>query len=381
MNADHAAFQFASSSWTLRLDREDLQAEVNRIFVAAQEGGATLAECSATLGCIDFSDDQSWHSHWWRIGDISEQRGNAAFRDGHAQTAWSNWLRALNYYQAAAFPFEATDQRHEAAIARMRQCAMNYVRHARLPGEVVSIGWSGRYPLEGYFLPASADAARGPVVVCFGEPEQRKEQCLYKLVPHALSRGLSLLIVDLHGAGPTSRFGEAVARGNLETAIGAVADYVFGRPDVDADRVAIVADDWSSSFVARGAVLDGRFAAAVCDCGLWEMHEMEFMRGRLGPPQNGEFFDPIISRTARNLKCPVLVTAGERGWLQTERIRELSAGLVARGRDITLRIFTAEETGAEQAHADNPTLSNEHIFDWLSDRLGTSTRSIFRPPG
>jgi hypothetical protein len=37
-----------------------------------------------------------------------------------------------------------------------------------------------------------------------------------------------------------------------------------------------------------------------------------------------------------------------------------------------LKVFTAEETGAAQAHADNPSLANEYIFDWLESRLAAT---------
>jgi hypothetical protein len=76
------------------------------------------------------------------------------------------------------------------------------------------------------------------------------------------------------------------------------------------------------------------------------------------------------SFVARNIKCPVLVSAGERGWLKPERVQELFDLLKAEGRDVTLRMFTSAETAAAQAHADNPTLANEYIFDWVATRLG-----------
>ena len=39
-----------------------------------------------------------------------------------------------------------------------------------------------------------------------------------------------------------------------------------------------------------------------------------------------------------------------------------------------LKVFTAAETGAAQGHADNPSLANEYIFDWLESRLGAAGR-------
>ncbi len=51
-------------------------------------------------------------------------------------------------------------------------------------------------------------------------------------------------------------------------------------------------------------------------------------------------------------------------------MRELHDGLRRDGRDIALKIFTSDETAAAQGHADNPTLANEFIFDWIASRLG-----------
>ena len=55
-------------------------------------------------------------------------------------------------------------------------------------------------------------------------------------------------------------------------------------------------------------------------------------------------------------------------------MKELYDGLKADGRDVTLKIFTSEETAAAQGHADNTTLANEFIFDWIASRLGIEAR-------
>jgi hypothetical protein len=62
----------------------------------------------------------------------------------------------------------------------------------------------------------------------------------------------------------------------------------------------------------------------------------------------------------------VLISAGDRGWLKASRVRELYRGLSADRRDITLKIFSSEETAAMHGHVDNPTLANEFIFDWIA---------------
>ncbi len=346
-------------------DREDLSVELVRLLAAAQDGGSAVAECLMAASRIDFDDDDSWYLEWKRIADVNAARGDAALCEGNVLTARSNWLRAIGYYQTAAFLLDSADGERHAAITSMRRCAVSFLAHRDPPGEVVSIPWPSAYPLEAYFLPPRSGSGRVPVVICIGEPGQRKEEYLYKMARHADERRMALLAVDLHGAQAGDAFDDIVGRSDLETAIGHVMDYVVQRDDIDERRVAILADGGGSSFVARGIAFDDRFAAAVCDGGIWDLHERSFLHDRFG--DTGTALP--LSRVARNIRCPVLIPAGERGWLKAERVRELYEGLHAGRRDVTLKIFKAEETAAMPGHADNPTLANEYIFDWIAARL------------
>jgi dienelactone hydrolase len=369
LNIHDMGFELDLQGWAGWPEREDLSIEFTRLLGAAQEGGSTVAECCVTASRIDLSDDHSWYREWKRIADASCERGNAARDQGRVLTARSNWLRAISYYQSAAFPFDRDDKEHLRAIDSMRQCARDYLQYRNPRGEVVVIPWLSGYPLEAYFLPAGPAEVPRPALICVGEPGQHKEEYLYKVARYAGERGMSLLAVDLLGSGPEARFEQIVGRSDLEMTIGHIMDYLVERDDVDRGRIAILADGWGSSFVARGIAFDDRFAAAVCDGGIWDLHERAFVAGRT--PFEAEFLRRGISRAARNIKCPVLITTGERGWLRADRVRELYDHLKADGRDVTLKIFSNGETAAMQGHADNPTLANEYIFDWLALRLGT----------
>lgn len=370
MSIQYVGSRFDFLSWASWPEREDLSIELLRLLGAAQAGGATIAECRLAAGRIDPMLDHSWYREWKRIADANYERGNAALRESHVLTAKSNWLRAINYYQSAAFPFDRDDGHYRVAIGSMRQCARDYLDHCNPRGEVLSIPWPGGYPLEAYFLPTADSARPSPAIICMGEPGQRKEEYLHKIARYARERGVSLLAVDLLGAGTDSQFDQIVGRSDLETTIGHIMDYLVEREDVDSSRIAILADGWGSSFVARGIAFDDRFAVAVCDAGIWDMHERAFLAGRA--PFLAEFprADLGLSRVARNIKCPVLITTGECGWLKAERVRELYGEFTAGGCDVTLKIFPVSETAAMQGHLDNPTLANEYIFDWIASRLG-----------
>jgi dienelactone hydrolase len=354
--------------WINWPDSEDLSIEFMRLLGAAQEGGSTVSECFLTASRIDPKDDDCWHREWKKTADASNERGNTAFSRGQMLTAQSNWLRAINYYQTAAFRLELADKRQQAVLKSMRACARRCLDHLPTGGEVVEIPWLDGYPLEGYFLPAPVALARAPVVICMGEPGHRKEEFLYKTARYARDRGMSLLAVDLLGSGTGVKFEEIVGRPDLEEAVVHLMDYLTTRRDVDERRIAILGDGAGSSFVARGVALDQRFAAAVCDGGIWDLHERAFLMERISPfgAESGERIGDSI---ARKFKCPVLVTVGEDGWLEAGRVQELFEKLKRNHRDITLKIFSREETAASQGHFDNPTLANEFIFDWIADRL------------
>jgi dienelactone hydrolase len=251
----------------------------------------------------------------------------------------------------------------------MRTCARRYLKHRTPPGEVVEIPWLSGYPLEGYFLPAPAASAQTPAIICIGEPGHRKEEFLYKTARYARDRGMSLLAADLLGTDNGAHFGNVVGRSDLDMAVGYIMDYLISRDDVDERRIAILGDGSGSSFVARGVAKDQRFAAAVCDGGIWDLQERAFLAKRIAPHDACIADSLACSSIARNLKCPTLITMGEHGWLEAEHVNVLFEQLRTNQRDITLKIFTGAETAASQGHSDNPTLANEFIFDWIADRL------------
>jgi dienelactone hydrolase len=302
---------------------------------------------------------------------VSEARAEASSLHGNLITARRNWLRAANYCRAAASAFDVSADLLKLAVEGMRRCASNFVECRSPVGEIVTIPWLEDFSLQGYFLP-SAVHERAPVVVCIGEPGSHKEECLSKYANHAHERGMSLLAIDLLGTDLTLQPERLAGGRKLEAAIGHIMDFLVARPGVDENRIAIVADGCSSSFVARAVASDPRFAAAVCDGGVWDLQERAFLSSQVAGIEHLRWLEEP-NLTLQRIMCPLLVTAGERGWLQADMLTEFGSQLNKHHSDATFKLFTSAETAAMQGHLDNPTLANEAIFDWLEDRLGLRT--------
>ena len=362
-------FDFDPEGWIHWPAREDLSHEFMRLLAAAQEGGSTVSECWFTISRIDFADDCSWHREWTGTAEANQARAVAALAEGNIVTARSNWLRAMNYYQAAACTLDLSEEQQRASISAMRKCAADYLRYRELRGEIVAIPWLNNVTLQGYYLPARTTEKPGPAVICIGEPGHRKEEYLSKLARHAFERGISLFAVDVLGTETGAPHEAILDCRKLDSAIGHFMDYLSDRDDIDAERIAILGDGWASSFVARGITFDPRFAAAVCDGGLWDLHERSFLERRRARSGADGLQGMEASRIMRNIGCPILITVGERGWLKTERVAKLVDQLGTDRQDVTLKIFKSGETASAQGHMDNPTLANEFIFDWIAGRL------------
>ena len=347
---------------------EDYSFQFMQLLGAAQDGGSTVSECFLAASGIIPGDDESWYREWKKLADASMERGNHALRKGHGRTASSNWLRALNYSRAAQVFLGSEDPRHAQVVADMQACSRLYLRTAGA-GEAVEIAWADGDTLQGYFLPAP-QSGPSAVAICFGGLGQFKEEFLHSLPRYAHGRGLSLLLIDLPGQRSAASQDPRLGRYDIETAISGWVDYLTARDDVDPQRIAIFGDGLGAALATRGASLDDRFAAAVCDAGIWDLHERAFLAGSAAGGKRP--FDQLCSNSiARNIRCPILVTIGEHDWLDAGHVTGCCQALRAAGLAIDLKIFAAAETAAAPAHMDNPTIGYEFIFDWIADRLGS----------
>ena len=79
------------------------------------------------------------------------------------------------------------------------------------------------------------------------------------------------------------------------------------------------------------------------------------------------------------IQCPYLILHGGHDVLGVGQATQVYEYATSHGVDVTLRLVSEEETGAEHCQHDNPTLGQELLSDWLADRFDIDQRQLRHP--
>lgn len=383
-------------------DNSEYSFQFMRALGAAQEGASMISECFLAGSRIVAGDDESWNREWKRLAETSLKRAEDAIAAGHRQTAGMNWLRAANYFRSAEFFLDHDDPRRLELLDSIEGCSQKYMKHLIPGSEVVKVPYENGAHLDAYFLRAPDPLERQPTVICFGGLDEFKDELLHEIPKHALTRGISVLLVDLPGQGATLRRQKLTTRFDTEVPVTACVDYLVGRDDVDPERLGLYGASIGGYYAPRAASFEHRFKAVVSDGAIWKLGggknaaqvpnpksiTMRHMHWVLGVPGAGtEEGLPALREKIKNfnlegvqdkIRCPYLITEGECDFVGFDLAVESYEYSKRHGQDVTFKVFTAEETGAAHCQCDNPTLGQEYIFDWLAEKLGVDQMAL--PP-
>ena len=263
------------------------------------------------------------------------------------------------------------------------------IEHVEVPYEDTS--------LPAFFVGARPSVERepAPAVVFFNGFDGNKELNWFLGTEELRRRGIAVLSVDSPGVGEAIRFRGIPLRYDYEVAGSAALDYLRGRPDVDPDRIAIMALSLGGYYATRSASMDPRFRACVAWGAIWNYHRIwrerieaafdkqlpvpgDHLAWSTGTRSPMEALDAIagfdLDGVVQNMQCSYLLVHGEDD--QQVPVADAHALFEACGsQDKTLRVFGYEEGGAQHCHMDNLSIAVPYIFDWLGDRLDVHSGS------
>ncbi|WP_197029262.1 alpha/beta hydrolase family protein [Alicyclobacillus macrosporangiidus] len=355
--------------------------QFRRALGETQEGGGSVSECLQAAQRMVPGDRESWHKEWMRIAERNRAKAYREEAAGHFVTARACFLRACNYFRCAEFWLEPNDPRRLPTFTKCEECfeaASRYFDHKAVR---VDIPYEGTF-LPAYFIRSRFAPPKSPVLIALGGLDSFKEELYFMLGRGALERGISCLLVDGPGQGAALRRLHLTTRFDYEVPVGACVDYLETRDDVDFDRIALSGSSLGGYYAVRAAAFEKRIRACIAHGAQWNVARDWSTRGDDHPLalhirwvfgvrtmaeallKAQQFnLEPVVGK----LDIPLLIVHGARDMIGVEKARQLYRGALEAGVDVTLRMVSPEETGAEHCQHDNPTLAHEYVFDWLND--------------
>jgi hypothetical protein len=335
-------------------------------------------------------NDEAWFAEWACLGDEVRAVAEKAETEGNAYTAASFYLRACCYYQVGE---RFRTPKDDLALEVYRTALDCFRRYAKLTDrpriEPVEVPYEGK-SLPGYFVHAeNTDAKRAPCMVFFDGLDITKELQYVRGVADLVRRGISCLVMDGPGTGETIRFRGMPLRYDYEVAGTACLDYLQSRPDVAPDRIGVMAISLGGYYAPRCASMEPRFKACLAWGAIWDYHatwkrriEARFKTSLSVPGHHISWIfgvdtleealeklkDYRLDGVVQKMRCSFLITHGAED--EQVPLADAEALYKASGSsDRTLRVFTAEEGGAQHCQRDLPSIATAVMFDWLKEKL------------
>jgi 2,6-dihydroxypseudooxynicotine hydrolase len=218
--------------------------------------GVSLTDFEEVTASLASWDD--WCRAWSARAELHEALGRESLARKRFLTAGEHLQRAGVYYHFAKFLFvhDMPQMRaaHEKAIA-CRSLALPYLRP---PGERVEIRYQGR-SLAG-ILRKPDEVERPPVVIMAMGLDSAKEEVDSYEQPF-LARGMATLAFDGPGQGEAEY--DFAIRGDYETPIAAVIDFIETCDDLDAKRIGLWGISLGGYYAPRAAAFERRVRACM----------------------------------------------------------------------------------------------------------------------
>jgi fermentation-respiration switch protein FrsA (DUF1100 family) len=337
----------------------------------------------------------AWFESWMKLAERVERLADSDAQKNHALSAGRKYMRAGLYYLLAERMPSHKDPRRLIAYRRGIELYGRGLKLRREPVERVEVPY-GEQSLPAFFVKAPV-AGCAPCMVHFDGFDATKETIYGAVGEEYRRRGISLLIVDHPGVGEALRLRHLYSGPDTEKPAAAAVDYLETRPDVDRDRIGIVALSLGGYYAPRAAAFEKRFKCCVAWGAIFDFGAaFEARIGGTGEPSVPGFGDHAqwvfgtktleeakavtrqmtLEKVAANITCPFLIVHGENDRQIPLWHAEKLHAAATNSPDRELKIFHLADGGAEHCGADNGSLITDYITDWVAEKLGASPQGL-----
>jgi dipeptidyl aminopeptidase/acylaminoacyl peptidase len=312
-----------------------------------------------------------------RAAQRREELAREAEKGGHEVEAREHYYVAATFYTNAMWAiYEDNNPKRIAWGERKRACYDKFIQFAGRPIERVELPFEGKSLSTLLHLPPRMKPGEKVPCVLYipGMDGAKEDNPLYG--DPFLERGIALLAIDGPGQGETRARGVKCTASNYADAGKLACDYLVKRPEIDANRLAIMGSSMGSYWGPRVATAEPRFKACavsgVCvEPGQYTIFNTAsptfklnymYMSGYDDEAAFDEFARTLTLKEAvAKISCPYLVVAGEDDELcPIEFVYEFTEGIRS---PKVLVVYEGEKHSIRNPRA------RTLIVDWLTDRL------------
>lgn len=344
-------------------------------------------------------DPASWRKTFERHGDFLVARAI-----GMLESGGHDFLAAAFAYRAAIQYTDPTGKHYAPLVAAMEGAFAKAVEGQHIPITPVAIPFEGKI-LPGYWLKQPQEARA--TLLMIGGGDSYREDLYYFAGEPGWRRGYDVLMVDLPGQGKLPGDG-LTFRPDMAAPITTIIDWLEQEAPGRTEHLAIYGVSGGGYFTAQAVARDTRIKAWIASTPIIDMalvFQREFgavlktpgwllglgawiaglrdASKRLtyrkygwqwGVSGMAEAVRGSIEQAPRvdvsAIHCPSLLLVGKAEAQELQRqTHETHAQLSARGVDVTLRAFTAEEGADAHCQVNNFPLAHRVVFDWLDTQF------------
>lgn len=332
---------------------------------------------------------QAWWEEWCAMAARLERAADLAAAEKRDATAGNYYIRAGNYYFTGERMVPPGAQK-TGIYKKSLRCFHEGFRRRYPNIEFVDVPYEGS-ALPAYFMKSAAAKGPAPTVVLFDGLDNCKEMSVLFGGLELAHRGFHVLAIDGPGQGEALRLRHLPSRYDYEVPAKAAYDYVAGRGDVAAERVALMAYSAGGYYAPRAVAFEKRYRAVVAWGAHYDYHaawlvRWQAMQANAKGAATSHFQLPwvlgvetmdaamekmkkfTLAGVADKIECPILICHGGSDLLTPPSIAQQLYDHVG-SRDKTLKIFSAEEGGDHHVQVDNRQVGIDYIGDWLASRL------------
>lgn len=254
------------------LDDEQMDFEIQCVLGGCYYGSADAGEVLATAVRLKEGDCESWYQEWLATAERVQKYAKQSAAAGNRVSARRAYLRAASYYGASISMIDGTDDptRGVPTWKRHMKCFDEFCSLLDPPAEKVKIPYE-KTPMPGYLFKPDEPGGPWPTIIFNNGSDGPTCAMWGSGVAGALERGYAALIFDGPGQNSMLWLHDVGFRYDWEKVITPVVDYLLGRGEVDAKRIALSGISQGGYWVLRALAFEKRIAAGIADPGVMDI--------------------------------------------------------------------------------------------------------------